>query len=249
VTFRLTAAANLTVEIADESGAVVATVLDRVWTRAGEHSVPVDGSALPDGRYTIVLRAHTAVVSDVVTSVPLLVSRTLGLVEVSPAAFSPNGDGRSDLLDLGFMLAAPADVKIRILRDGRWVATPLEGSFGIGPQRLRWDGSKRIGRVRDGEYAAVVEATDAFGTVAYSVPFVSDTVAPRVRILPGRRLRVEVSEPAVLKLYVNGQPLRREVQRAGVVLIRWPEPVVRARAVALDTAGNASAPAIRRAGS
>jgi hypothetical protein len=58
-----------------------------------------------------------------------------------------------------------------------------------------------------------------------------------------------VSEPATLKLYVNGQPLRRDVRRSGTVLVRWSEPVVRARVVALDAAGNVSAPAVRRAGS
>ena len=249
VSFRLTTAANVSVEVADESGVVVSTVLDRVWTQAGDRTVPVDASALPDGRYTIVVRAHTPLISEVLTTVPLLVSRTLGLFEVGSAAFSPNGDGRTDFLDLRFTLAAPADVRILIQRGDRWVATPLEGSFGAGPQRLRWDGSKRIGRLRDGEYTAVVEATDAVGTAAFAIPFVSDTVAPRIRILPGRRLRVEVSEAAVLRVYVNGQPLRREVKAAGTVLIRWPEPVVRARVVARDAAGNVSVPALRRTGS
>ena len=246
VAFRITTAANVTVEITDELGAVVTTVLDRMWKRAGRHSFTVDGAALPDGRYTVVVRARTATSAEVVTAIPLVVSRTLGLVGATPSAFSPNGDGRSDRLEIRFALSAPAEVRIRILRDERWVATAFAGGLGIGDHRVLWNGSKRLGRLLDGSYEAVIEATDAVGAASFAIPFVSDTVVPRVRILPGRRLRISVSEPALLKLWVNGEPLRREVKRAGTVLVRWREPVVRARVVAWDAAGNASAPAILR---
>jgi len=91
----------------------------------------------------------------------------------------------------------------------------------------------------------VVEATDPIGTVSFAVPFVSDTTAPRIRVLPERPLRVEVSEPALLTLRVDGVPLRREVKRAGIVRISWTGPAARVRVVAWDAAGNASAPVVR----
>jgi hypothetical protein len=242
VTFRLTAPANVTVEVTDSLGAVVSTVVDRVWTRAGEHSALIDGTVLPDGGYLVTVTARTAAGLEVTAAVPLTVTRTLGLITVTPDVFSPNGDGRRDRLVVGFSLAAPADVRVRVVRDEAWVATPLVASLGAGPHRLVWDGRRQAGVLRDGSYSAVVEATDEIGTAVFAVPFVSDTVAPSLRVLGAGPLRIEVSEPAVLRLRIDGTPLRREVRKAGVARIRWSGPVARVRAVAWDAAGNASAP-------
>ena len=77
------------------------------------------------------------------------------------------------------------------------------------------------------------------------VPFVSDTAAPVVRILPGKGLKVQVSEPSVLTFVIDGSSLRRVVKKAGTVHIPWPGPARRVRVVAWDAAGNASAPAVR----
>jgi hypothetical protein len=246
LSFSLTTAANLTVQVADADAVVVATPVDRVWTRAGKHTVTIDGSNLADGVYEVVLRAYTTTSQEVVTTVPLTVTRTLGLVSVAPASFSPNGDGRHDRLDVRFALAAPATVTVRILRDGRWVASPLIAqSLPAGDRRVVWDGSRSDGMLRDGSYTAVVEVTDAVGTVSYGAPFVADTVAPAVAILPGRRLRVSVSEPATLRIWINGQQLSREVKRPGVVLVRFGGLVRRARVVAWDAAGNRSPVVVR----
>ena len=246
LSFSLTTGANLTVEVADASGGVVTTVIDRVWTRAGKHTVAIDGTALADGVYSVAVRAYTTTSSEVVSTVPLTVTRTLGLVSVAPTVFSPNGDGRLDRLDVRFSLANPATVTVRILHDGRWVATPVLGqALPAGERRVVWDGSRSGGRLRDGSYVASVEVTDAVGTVSYGVPFVSDTTAPAVTILPGRRLRVSVSEPAMLRIWINGRQLRREVKRPGVVLVRLPGEIRRARVVAWDAAGNRSPVVIR----
>jgi len=245
VTYRISAAANVSIEVVDTIGGVVATAVDRVWTRAGEHVAPIDGSALPDGDYATVVTARTTSGLAVQRSIPLRVDRTLGLVTLMPVAFSPNGDGRKDRLTLSFALAAPADVRVRIERDDRWVATPLAAPFAIGTQRFVWNGSRLAGTLRDGEYRAVVEATSAVGTIAYGLPFVSDTTAPRVRVLPGRGVRVEVSEPATLTLVIDGQSLKREVKKAGITRIPWSGPARRVRVVAWDTAGNTSGPAVR----
>ena len=245
VTFGLSAAANVSVEVVDAIGGVVETAVDRVWTRAGQHTLTIEGEALPDGEYSVLVTARTAAGASVEKVAPLTVSRTLGLVTVTPAAFSPNADGRKDRLSLTFVLAAPADVRVRIERDGRWVATPLTGAFAIGTQRLSWDGARAAGTLRDGEYRAVVEVATAAGATSFGVPFVSDTTAPRVRVLPGRGIRVEVSEPAMLTLVVDGRGLKREVRRAGIVRIPWSGPARRVRVVAWDSAGNSSGPVVR----
>ncbi|HSF61811.1 MAG TPA: peptidoglycan recognition protein [Gaiellaceae bacterium] len=245
LTYRLNAPANVTVELVDAIGGVAATVIDRVWTRAGEHTVVVDGASLVDGSYTIVISARTASGAMVEQLVPFTVSRTLGVVTVTPAVFSPNGDGRKDRITLAFSLTATADVRIRIVRDGRWVASPLVATFASGTQRFVWDGARGTGTLRDGSYEAIVEADDGVGTISYRVPFVSDATPPRVKVLPGPRVRLEVSEPAVLALRIDGEPLRREVKRAGVVRIPWNGTARRVRVVVWDAAGNTGGPVVR----
>jgi flagellar hook assembly protein FlgD len=246
VSYRLTAAANVTVEVVDGEGALLATVVDRVWTRAGTHTVTVDGAALADGVYSVVVRARTPTGVEVETTVPLAVSRLLGLVAVSPEAFSPNADGRNDRLAVSFSLAAPSPVSVRIEREGRWVATPLVASYEAGAHRFEWNGARSSGRLRDGSHTAIVEVTDVVaGLVTARVPFVVDTVAPRVKILPGRPLRVELSEPASLTLRIDGAIVRREVKKAGTVRIPWSGAARRVRVVALDAAGNSSRPVVR----
>jgi hypothetical protein len=245
LTYRISAPANVAVEVADEIGGVVATVVDRVWTSAGEHTVTIDGAALDDGNYSVVVSARTVAGASVQRVVALSVNRTLGLVTAAPLAFSPNDDGRKDRLTLTFDLTAPADVRVRVEREGRWVASLHAGSFLPGTQRVVWDGVRATGHLRDGEYRAVVEATGGAGTISFGVPFASDTTAPRVRILPGDGLRVEVSEAAVLTFLIDGQALRREVRRSGVVRIPWAGSATRVRVVAWDAAGNASGPVVR----
>ena len=245
LTYRLTASANVTVELADAIGGVVQTVVDRVWTRAGPHTVTITGDALADGHYNVVVTARTTTGASVQKVIPLSVNRTLGLVAVAPAAFSPNGDGRKDTLAIRYTLAAPAVVRIRIERQGRWVASPLVGSFVPATLGFTWNGQRVSGLLRDGTYLAVVEATGGVGVISYGVPFVSDTVAPRVSILPGRGLRVEVSEPALLTFVIDGRSLRRQVARAGVVRIPWSGVAASVRVVAWDAAGNMSGPVVR----
>ena len=245
LTYRISASANVTIQVTDSIGGVAATLLDRVWTGGGQHTVELDGAVLADGLYNVFVTARTPAGASVQKVISLSVNRTLGLVTAAPLAFSPNGDGRRDGLVLGFALTAPAEVRIRIEREGRWVASPLLASYPIGTQRFVWDGMRSTGLIRDGEYIAVVEATAGPGAISFGVPFVADSTAPRIRILPGRGLRVSVSEPSVLTLVVDGSALRREVRRAGVVRIPWGGPATRVRAVAWDAAGNSSGPVVR----
>ena len=206
----------------------------------------VDGATLPDGLYTVVVTARTRPAGGGRQLVPLGVSRTLGLVSATPELFSPNGDGRNDSLELGFSLTVPAEVRVRILREGRWVASPHAASYPAGAHLFTWDGVRASGPLRDGTYSAVVEATDAaLGSVSAAVPFASDTTAPRVGFLPARGIQVRVSEPATLFLRIDGARRERVVRRAGVVRIPWPGAAKRVRVVARDAAGNASRPVIR----
>jgi hypothetical protein len=246
LTFRLSMPALVTVDVVDSVGSVAATILADAALAAGPQSVTIDGTALADGAYTVVVRARASSGAQVESVVPLVVSRVLGLVTASPAVISPNGDGRNEVLTIGFDLTAPAQATLRIVREGRWVATPIAAGLEAGSQSVLWDGSRSDGRLRDGSYEAVVEAATETGVISYSAPFSVDTAAPRVRVVSLRPLEIEVSEAAVLNLRVNGAVRRREVKRPGAVRIRWQGIVRKVRVAALDAAGNASVPVVAR---
>ena len=89
---------------------------------------------------------------------------------------------------------------MRILKQGKWVATLFKGSLDTGAQQVEWDGAKRVGRLLDGTYDAVVEAKDAFATSMVAVPFAADTRQPKIKIVQRYPLRLWVSEPARLTL-------------------------------------------------
>jgi N-acetylmuramoyl-L-alanine amidase/FlgD Ig-like domain len=245
VTYTLASAATVSVVVLDAAGTPVVEVAPPSPQPAGEHAIAVVGSALADGTYTVRVSAAGLDGAQVTAQTPLLVTRTLGAVALAPAAFSPNRDGRADRLTVRFRLAAAAQVRIRVLREGRWVATPFAGPLPAGGQLVSWDGSKRLGRLLDGAYTAVVEATDQVGTAALEAAFASDTRRPTVRVLPGRPLRVWVSEPATVTLRVDGRPLQVVSRRPGAVRVPGVQAAANVRAVAWDLAGNVSAP-VRR---
>ena len=245
ITFTLNDAANVTVRVVDANGATVLS-LGKRWRRALEHAVRVDPAALPDGLYAVVLEATATRGRTASASVPLAVSRTLGAFAASRAVFSPNSDKRADTIGFSFELAAPAEVKLRVLREGKWIATPLAGALPAGAQKLEWNGAKRVGKLRDGDYEAVLEATDAVGTVRLMLPFASDTTRPRLRILSRSPLRVWASEPARLTVRAGGKRLVRQVKTPGEAKIWGAGTSGLVRIVAWDAAGNVSSPVSRR---
>ena len=243
VTYTLSAPATVTATVLGADGALVGELAAPARRPAGESTLAFAPSGLADGAYTVLLQARGADGSEATASVTVLVTRTLGRVSLAPAAFSPNGDGRADRLELRFRLRRPADVRVRVLRDGRWVTTPLAGARGPGLVVVRWDGSKRLGTARDGDYEAVVEATDTVGTAAVRLPFAADATRPVVRVVSRQPLRLWVSEPARLTLKVDGDTVRAEARRGGVVRVPGVRKARVVRAVAWDAAGNASVPA------
>ncbi len=232
------AAATVDVTLLDAAGAVVTQLLAPTRTAAGEHTLIFDGLGLPDGVYTIVVTAIGSDGARVVSPVTVRITRTLGQATVAPALFAPGAAGRPARLDVGFQLAVPATVRVRILRDGRWVATPFSGALAQGAQLVGWDGAKRVGRALDGQYTAVVEATDAVGTASVVLPFVKDATPPRLRVLAGKAPRLWVSEPATLTVRANGALRRLEAPAAGPLLLPGIRKLRTLVAVARDAAGN-----------
>jgi len=246
LTYTTTARATVTVTVADAGGQDVAVLSGPAAEPAGMHTLPFRADGLADGAYQLRVDAADAE-RTVSRTVAVLVTRTLENASVAPQVFSPNGDGRADRLTVRFTLVNPAAVRVRALRGGTtWVATPFAGDLSAGPHVVRWDGSKRLGRLLDGEYTIEVDATDAITTSVLAFPFTSDTHPPSLRVLRGAPLRVYVSEPALLQLRVNGTSLSVRAAQAGVVRVPWDGPAARVRVVAWDAAGNVSRPAVRR---
>jgi hypothetical protein len=242
ISYRLSLPATVTAKLYDATDLELGTLFSEPKP-AGDQSFTFAPEALADGVYRIELTAVGVRGKVVTASVEVLVNRTLAGLALSRAVFSPNGDGRADRVDFTFTLAAPVQVKLRILRGEAWVATPFAGPLGPGPQTLSWDGTKRIGRPLDGAYDAELSVTDAAGAVvARTLSFTVDTTAPRLRILGARPLRLQVSEPAEVVVVVDGERRVVRIERAGVQTVPW-HAAVRVRAVAWDAAGNASRPA------
>jgi hypothetical protein len=236
--FTLSADANVRADVLDASGAVVAEASPARWRRAGERTITLGGAALADGAYTVRLSAKATGGRQASTDVPLLVTRTLGRVTLGAPTFTPNGDGRGDTLPITVPLNGPAGLTVRILRDGHWVATPLAGSFDAGRQVVRWDGSKRTGRARDGNYVVSVEATDAVGTSRVELPVVLDRRPPSVRLVSVSPPVLRVSEAATLAVQANGARRTLRTTSPGTVRIPRIAALRTLVVVARDAAGN-----------
>jgi flagellar hook assembly protein FlgD len=109
------------------------------------------------------------------------VSAALVSAKATPAAISPNGDGRADRTSITFSLRAPATVAVTV-RDaaGRVVRTLASGSRAAGAGSVSWDGRRGASAgspvAADGGYTVVVSATTDRGT--WSIP-VAVTVSIR----------------------------------------------------------------------
>ena len=226
--------------VLDAAGATVAELEPKQWRRAGARTVVLDGKDLADGAYLVHVAANATGGRSAAVEVPVTVTRTLGLITLAAAAITPNGDGRDDTLSLAVPLGAPATLTVRILRDGKWVATPFAAAVEAGTQSVTWDGSKRVGKALDGRYVASVEVADGLGIATVELPFALDATAPVVRVVSAAPPRLWVSEATTLDVRVNGA--RRLMRTTGPGAVRIPR-IERLRTlvvVARDAAGNAA---------
>jgi hypothetical protein len=246
ISYRLSLPATVTAKLFDAAGAELTTLFSE-QKAAGDQSFTFIPQSLADGTYRIALTAVGVRGRVVTAGVELLVNRVLSAFAASRPSFSPNADGRVDRLDFRFTLASPAQVELRILRDDAWIVTPFSGPLPPGPQSVSWDGTKRIGRALDGSYAAELTVADVVGTVTQRIPFVVDSTAPRLRLVSVRPLRLQVSEPGEVVVVADGRRQVVPAPRPGVYAVPGVAAPRRVRAVAWDTSGNASRPAVHPA--
>jgi N-acetylmuramoyl-L-alanine amidase/FlgD Ig-like domain len=237
VTYSTNATATVTVTLHDAAGVQLATLGTPGKLATGEHSFTFDGLGQPDGIYTIVVTAVDPLGVSVASQLTIAITRTLVGAALEPAVLTPNGDGNGDALTVTFELVAPATVRLRVLRDGKWVATPYTGALGAGPQSIGWNGAKRTGKTLDGAYTVAVDATDAIGTATVSLPFLLDAHPPVVK-LAARPVRLWVSEAAIVTVRVNGSLRRLQAVGPGYLALTGIRKVRTIVVVARDPAGN-----------
>ncbi len=229
ISYTLSLPATVTATLRDEAGQTLATLFSE-QRKAGRQTFRFSASGVADGRYTIVLVARDVAGKEVRAEIPIVVDRTLAAFAATPAAFSPNGDGRLDRIAFTFLLTAAAHVKIRIVGG----PAVFEGDLGPGPQSVPW-----TGKVRDGKQAAVIEVAGPFGPRSQTGRFVVDTTKPRLRLISAQRLRFWVSEPSTVVLSLDG----RRIEQAADGYFTVSAPAAKhIGVVAFDTAGNRSKP-------
>ena len=96
------------------------------------------------------------------------------------------------------------------------------------------------GGVRDGEYDLALTVTDATGPVTQLVKVRVDRRAPKLTRVPGRLLRVSLSEPARVTFIADGVPITIRRPKAGIFRVVLEGPPKRLQAYAEDDAGNRS---------
>jgi len=239
ISYTMNATATVTATLLDASGVQLADLAPPIRLAAGVHSFAFDGLGQPDGRYTVVIGAVGTDGASVTQPLEIGISRVLGPASLAPSVFTPNGDGAGDELTVSFQLGAPASVRVRVLREGAWVATPFAGPLEAGAGTVEWDGSKRVGNARDGTYTAVLEVTDAVGTSQVTLPFTLDRHAPTIKLL-ARPLRLAVSEASTVTVRVNGAARRATLSQAGTIPLTGIRKLRTLTAVARDAAGNKS---------
>ena len=168
-----------------------------------------------------------------------------GVVCAAGAAQGPKGKAKSPLEGTYTIVRGehegkpelPARIKghtVRFSADTVIVADVYSATASAGTQTVAWNAAA----VKDGTYAAVLTTTDQFATVTRSALFKVDKTPPRLRALSFRALRFWVSEPAKVRLVVNGHALVANVL-AGDFSFRHGR-VREVRISAQDGAGNVS---------
>ena len=167
ISLELRRRSNVTLDVVDDDGRVVRSLLADTRPRGGRIAVEWDGrddagQLVPDGVYRLRLR----VVAERRTF--LLTNRIrvdtepprATIVEVSPRVLTPNGDGRRDRVSIRYRLSERAQPLVYI----NW-RLRLAGYSRRPEGKLDWYGKVRGKRVRRGRYRIQAAARDDAGNL------------------------------------------------------------------------------------
>ena len=234
IVYQLGSPATVRIDLQTEQGSPL-TTLQTASRPAGRHSFAWNGAGFPDGRYRIVVAARGSAGREVSAATNVVMSRTLFGFAISPPAISPNGDGRADSLSASFTVSVPVLARLTARRGTADAATIFDAFIPAGPQALTWPGG-----VRDGTYSVALTVTDTTGPVTQLLPVRVDRVAPRLRVVNKRPLRVSLSEPARVTFVADGVTTKLYRRKAGVFTVALGRPFRRLDASAEDLAANVS---------
>jgi flagellar hook assembly protein FlgD len=240
--YTLTQPAQVTATLLSSAGETVSTLFTD-FKAAGQQSFVFAADQIPDGSYTIQLTAVSESGQSVTASASVAVDRAFAAFALSPQVLSL----AHPPLTATFTLAYPAHTTMNITDEqGRFVAQAFAGDLPAGAQTLTWDGSKRIGKLLDGNYLASVIVQEPAGPVIHSLPFVADSTPPKLTLLSvrGNTVRFRTYEDATVTLTIGAKTYTRAA-KAGIVSF-WVRPKPKHfAATASDAVGNVSLP-IRR---
>jgi len=240
VSFTLGMPAQVVAQVLDATGAPLLTLLDEERL-SGNNSFDWAAHVLPDGRYRLIVTATPGTGTQTVTkAIDIVVDRTLSAFQATPAVISPNGDGIADTTTFSFTLAQSVPVRLDIEQRGAVVASPFQGTLGIGPQTIAWDGLANGAALPDGAYIAVVTETDQLGDLRLLLPLTIDTTAPVLSIVDAKTLTFTLDEPATVTVIVNRKKRIVRDEPKGTFTIAVTGAVARVSAEAQDLAGNIS---------
>jgi len=241
VRYRLREPSLVTATLVDAAGQPVAPLFIE-QKNTGSYEYRWDAAGIPDGRYGIVLTARNAIGIETTATLAMIVDRTLAGYRVVPQVFSPNGDGRLDVMRFRFTLNAPARVALTVGRGKKSVGQVFSGSLEAGPHAVEWNGRFRRG-VGEHVFRAEIRATSLVTTIRDSIPFATDTTGPRLRWVSRPSLRLSVNEPSDVTVVLDGtRTVSTRRMRPGKFTIQPGGPYSTLRAIARDFAGNDGRP-------
>jgi len=191
---------------------------DGTWLWNGRDDA---GAVVPDGRYRMALWASDAAGNLAVRTWSIVVDTVAPALNatLSPAAFSPNGDGVGDSVELTWTTSEAVSAGVQVVTDGVAVAgwpVATSGSF-------TWDGRDANGaQIRDGAHLLRVGAFDVAGNLALADrPVVVDRTLARVAwapalffphdgdtLAPSATVSFELAGPARTTVRILGQDHR-----------------------------------------
>jgi hypothetical protein len=233
VSYTLTAAASVTINLVSPAGAVLANLLTAQKPKGSQTLAFTPEPGLPNGSYAIIVSA-TAGAKTATASAPVVVDDILtGLVATGPS--------------MSFTLTrVPTALAFQVLQGTQVVAAPAVSPV-VGPQTLTWDGFLADGsRAPDGTYTLALSITDGVTMFARTATLTLDTTAPVITVISYRNLRFRVSEPATLTLIVGTRRYTRVLKKPATAQFWLKTKPSAYRVIATDAAGNTATVRYRR---
>ena len=234
VSYTLTAAATVTVNLVSPAGAVLATLLTAQKPKGSQTLAFTPPPGLANGSYAIVVNAAAGAKTATATTLIVVDSILTGLVATGPS--------------MSFTLTrAPIALGFQVLQGTQVVAAPTVLPPVVGPQTLTWDGLLADGsQAPDGTYTLSLSITDDVGIFTRTATLTIDTTAPVIKVLSYRNLRFRVSEPATLTLIVGTRRYTRVLKKPATTQFWLKTKPSAYRVVATDAAGNTATVRYRR---